>query len=263
MGNSISGSVPETGDPRFMTSLSRGLTVLRAFEGRPSLTVSQAAGIVGLHRSSVARCLYTLEKLGYVSATGPTYRLKATLLPLIRAYTSSDPLAKAAQPVVGAIRERIGESSSVAVLEPNATESVIYVCRAETSNIVSMPLLVGSRLPSYCTSMGRVLLAALPDEEIDVALDEANLLQRTPSTISAPERLKVELSRVREEGFAIVDQELELGLRSIAVPVRSSQGRVVAALNIGAPVSRHSVEWLRDVARPELQAAAAHLSQML
>jgi IclR family pca regulon transcriptional regulator len=251
-------------DPRYMTSLARGLGVLRAFEGRPSLTTTQAAAATGLSRSSAARCLYTLERLGYVAAEGSTYRLQAALLPLVRAYTYSDPLAMAAQPVVASLRERLGESSSLAVFEPTSHyASVIYVCRAETSHIISIPLLIGSTLPSYCTSMGRVLLAALPEDKLTLALGEAELRARTPATITAPLALKEEILRVRQQGYAIVDEELERGLRSIAVPVRTHEGKVTAALNVGAPTPRRSMEWLRDTARSELQAAAAHLTRVL
>lgn len=246
-----------------MTSLIRGLSVLRAFEGRPSLTISQAATAVGLPRSSVSRCLYTLEQLGYVASDGPTYRLQAGLLPLVRAYTFSDPLAMAAQSVVAALREGLGESSSLAVIDARSFESVIYVCRAETSHIISVPLLIGSTLPSYCTSMGRVLLSALSDDQLERIVGALELRQRTHATITSPEALIDEIRRVRRLGYAIVNEELELGLRSIAVPVRAPSGKVVAALNIGAPVPRRSLEWLKDTARSELQAAAAHLTRLL
>jgi IclR family pca regulon transcriptional regulator len=253
----------EREDPRFMTSLARGLGVLHAFEGRPTLTVTQAATLTGLSRSSASRCLYTLERLGYVTAEGGSYRLRASLLPLVRAYTYSDPLAMAAQPVVGAIREALGESSSLGVLDTRTLDSVIYVCRAETTHIISVPLLIGSTLPTFCTSMGRVLLAGLDEAQLAVALDHADLRPRTPKTITDPVQLRDELQKVREAGYALVDGELEIGLRSVAVPVRTPAGEVVAALNIGVPVSRHGVEWLLQTARPELLAAAAHLSRML
>ncbi len=250
-------------DPRYMTSLARGLGVLQAFEGRQSVTVTQAAKAADLSRSSAARCLYTLERLGFVASEGPTYRLRAALLPLVRAYTFSDPLAMAAQPVVSAIRERLGESSSLGVSEPSDLNSVIYVCRSETSHIISTPLLIGSKLPSYCTSMGRVLLAALPDEQLHELLLKTDLRQRTLATQTKPETLLAEIQKVREQRYALVNEELESGLMSISVPVNGPNGRVVAALNVAAPVARRNVEWLTNVARLELQAAAIHLARML
>lgn len=250
-------------DPRYMTSLARGLGVLQAFEGRHSVTVTQAAKAADLSRSSAARCLYTLERLGFVASEGSTYRLRAALLPLVRAYTFSDPLAMAAQPVVSAIRERLGESSSLGVTEPSDLNSVIYVCRSETSHIISTPLLIGSKLPSYCTSMGRVLLGALPDEQLRELLQTAEMRQRTLATQIEPEALFAEIQRVREQGYALVNEELEAGLISISVPVQGPKGKVVAALNVAAPVARRNVDWLLDVARPELQAAAIHLARIL
>jgi IclR family pca regulon transcriptional regulator len=246
-----------------MTSLARGLGVLHAFEGRHSVTVSQAAKAADLSRSSAARCLYTLERLGYVASDGSAYRLRASLLPLVRAYTFSDPLAMSAQPVVSAIRERLGESSSLGVAEAQDMNSVIYVCRSETSHIISTPLLIGSKLPSYCTSMGRVLLSGLSDDDVLQVLGKAELRQRTLATQTDPAALVAEIARVREQRYALVDEGLEAGLRSLSVPVLGADGRIVAALNVAAPVARRNIEWLQGVARPELQAAAIHLSRML
>ncbi len=253
----------EQADPRFMTSLARGLAVLSAFEGHATLTVTQAAQLAGLSRSSAARCLFTLERLGYVGAEGGAYRLRPALLPLSRAYAYSDPLAMAGQPVVGAVRDRLGESCSLAMLDARrAPEAVIYVCRAETARIISAPLLVGSTLPSYCTSMGRVLLAALPEAQAAAYLRTAPLPRRTPATLCDPDALLAELARVRAQGWALIDGELDAGLRSIAVPVRRRDGEVVAALNLGVQRGRRGVGWMLETALPELQAAAAHLMRV-
>jgi IclR family pca regulon transcriptional regulator len=256
--------VPEGAqDPRFMTSLARGLEVLAAFEGHASLTVTQAAKAAGLPRSSVARCLFTLEQLGYVACSEGTYQLRPALLPLLRAYSYSDPLVRAGQPVVDSIRDRLNESCSIAIFDARQqNEAVIYICRAETSRIISVPLLVGSTLPSYCTSMGRVLLAALPSDSLEQFLATASFSQRTAKTIATPDDLRAELARVRDNGWAITDGELEPGLRSIAVPVRNSAGTVVAAINLGTQAARRDMAWLLDTALPELQTAAAHLARV-
>lgn len=251
------------GDPRFMTSLARGLEVLCAFEGHAALTVTQAAKLTGLPRSSVARCLFTLESLGYVAGDGAAYRLRPSLLPLARAFSYSDPLTKAGQPIVNAVRDRLKESCSLGMLDTrSAGETIIYICRAETSRIISVPLLIGSTLPSYCTSIGRVLLAALPDDELESYLASATFPARTAKTIVGPVELRRQLGRVREQGWAIADGELEPGLRSIAVPVRKADGRVVAALNLATQAKHRSLEWLTQTALLELQAAAAHLSRV-
>jgi IclR family transcriptional regulator, pca regulon regulatory protein len=246
-----------------MTSLARGLEVLCAFEGHAALTVTQAAKLTGLSRSSVARCLFTLENLGYVAGDGAAYRLQPSLLPLARAFSYSDPLTKAAQPIVNAVRDRLKESCSLAMLDTrSANETVVYICRAETARIISVPLLIGSTLPSYCTSIGRVLLAALPDEELTKYLTSTEFPTRTAKTIVSVAELAREIGLVRQQGWAITDGELEPGLRSIAVPVRKADGRVVAALNLATQATHHSLDWLTETALFELQAAATHLARV-
>jgi IclR family pca regulon transcriptional regulator len=250
-------------DPRFMTSLARGLEVLAAFEGHAALTVTQAAKATALPRSSVARCLFTLAQLGYLANEGNAYRLRPALLPLLRAYSHSDPLVRAGQPVVDSIRDRLHESCSIGIFDTRGqNDRVIYICRAETSRIISVPLLVGSMLPSYCTSMGRVLLAALSIDALEIFLTVASFVPRTPKTITSPARLRAELQQIREQGWAIADGELEPGLRSIAVPVRNAAGVVTAAINLGTQVTRRDTGWLLETALPELQTAAAHLSRV-
>jgi IclR family transcriptional regulator, pca regulon regulatory protein len=251
-------------DPRFMTSLARGLDVLSLFEGQTSLTVTQAAKGTGLSRSSVARCLYTLEQLGYVTADGPAYRLRPALLPLLRAYASSDPLARNGQPVVEAVRDRLNESCSLAMFDTRRPhDTVIYICRAETSRIISVPLLIGSTLPSYCTSIGRILLAALPMAERARYLASAPFPARTPRTLTQAEELAAELGRIQQQNWAMTDGELEAGLRSIAVPIRHANGHVVAAINLATQATHRSLAWLTETALPELQAAAAHLARVV
>jgi IclR family transcriptional regulator, pca regulon regulatory protein len=252
-----------TEDPRFMTSLARGLEVLSLFEGQTALTVTQAAKGTSLSRSSVARCLFTLEQLGYVAADGPAYRLRPALLPLLRAYALSDPLARNGQPIVEAVRNNLNESCSLAMFDTrHPHDTVIYICRAETSRIISAPLLIGSTLPSYCTSIGRVLLAALPPEQIADYLALAPFPVRTPKTLTQAEELAAELTQVQQQNWALADGELEAGLRSIAVPIRHSNGRVIAAINLATQATHRSLTWLTETALPELQAAAAHLARV-
>ena len=250
-------------DPRFMTSLARGLEVLSAFEGRASLTVTLAAKLTGLSRSAAGRCLFTLEQLGYVAARGPSYRLTPAVLPLSRAFIGTDPLARAGQAVVDALRDRLGESSSLAMFDTRQDHaSVLYVCRAETARIISVPLLAGSTLPSYCTSNGRVLLAGLEPATLDSFLARAPFPARTPLTLTDAPALRGEIETIRRRGWAMTVGELEAGLRSIAVPVRGPKGEVAAALNLATQSAHRDLDWLLQTALPELQAAAAHLMRI-
>ena len=252
-----------TDDPRFMLSLARGLAVLRAFESRPSLTVSEAAAISGLSRSSAGRCLYTLERLGYVAGDDGAFRLQPGLLRLARAYSVSDPLAVAAERALDQIRDHLDESSSLAVLDPQDPSQAIYVARAAASRIIPIPLQIGSSLPCYCTSIGRVLLSGASEADLAAALAPEILVRRTAATCIDPERLRAEIGRADGQGYALVDGELEAGLRSIAAPVRDRRGRVVGALNVAVASARHSADWLVEKALPELQAGAAHLSRSI
>ncbi len=250
-------------DPRFMASLARGLDVLRAFEGHTSLTVTQAANATGLSRSAAGRCLFTLERLGYAAAREGKYSLTQAVLPLARAFTAADPLSRAGQPVVDALRDRLGESSSLAMFDPRyGHANVLYVCRAEAARIISVPLLAGSTLPSYCTSNGRVLLAGLEPPSLHAFLARAPFPARTALTLTTAEALHEEIESVRTNGWAITDGELEAGLRSVAVPVRGPGGEVRAALNLATQSSQRALDWLTGTALPELQAAAVHLARI-
>lgn len=251
---------PEATDPRFMTSLARGLEVLGAFDGHGALNTAQISRLCGLSRSAVARCLFTLERLGYVGAQGGAYSLTPAVLPLARAFALGDPLAKSAQVVVDALRDRLGESSSLAMFDPrHAYQNVVYVCRAEAARIISVPLLTGSALPSYCTSNGRVLLATLPPDALGAYLAHAPFPARTTKTLTSASALDAEIAQVRAQGWASTDSELEPGLRSIAVPIPGA--RQPAALNLATQSAHRSPAWLMDIALPELQAAAAHLAR--
>jgi IclR family pca regulon transcriptional regulator len=251
------------GDPNFMASLARGLAVIRAFtQQRRSLTIAQVSQRTGISRAAVRRCLYTLAALGYVgSDDGRSYALRPRILALGHAYLSSTPLASAVQPLLDQITSTLHESSSMAVLEG---DEILYVARSSTTTrLMSIDLGIGSRLPAYCTSMGRVLLAGLAPSELDAYLSHVKLVKLTARTVSEPAELKTMLAKVRRAGYALVDQELEIGLRSIAVPVADSAGRVVAAINIGTQSSRVSVAEMESKFLPALQAAAHELALLL
>jgi IclR family transcriptional regulator, pca regulon regulatory protein len=251
------------GDPNFMASLARGLAVIRAFtQQRRSLTIAQLSQRTSIPRAAVRRCLYTLAKLGYVATEdGRGYALRPRILALGHAYLSSTPIVNAAQPMLDQITSDLHESSSMAVLE---SDEILYIARSSTTTrLMSIDLGIGSRLPAYCTSMGRVLLAGLPASELDGYLARTKLVKLTGRTISEPHELKTVLASVRRDAFCIVDQELEIGLRSIAVPVTDPSGKVVAAINVGTQSSRVSVAEMETKFLPPLQSAAHELGLLL
>ena len=192
---------------------------------------------------------------------GKTYALRPRILALGHAYLSSTPLATAVQPLLDEISDELHESSSMAVLEG---DEILYIARSSTrTRLMSIDLGLGSRLPAYCTSMGRVLLAELAPPQLDRYLGRVKLTRLTPRTVSSTPELKRLLAQVRRDGYALVDQELELGLRSIAVPVRDAAGRCVAAINIGAQSARVSLSEMQAQFLQPLRAAANELAVLL
>lgn len=248
-------------DPSFMTSLARGLAVLRAFsDQRRSLTIAQISVKTGIPRAAVRRCLHTLRALGYADAEANNFSLKPKVLTLGYSYLSSTPLTVSAQPCLNATSRALNESCSLAVLDD---DQVLYVARSATSRIMSVALNTGSRLPAYCTSLGRVMLAHVPQAELKAYLERVTLRAYTDRTIVSAKRLNEILVGVRHNGYAIIDEELEVGLRSIAVPVRGASGAVVAALNVGAQASRVTLQQMTEQFLPALLAASQELSALL
>lgn len=247
------------GDPNFMTSLARGLAVIQAFSQRQrELTVSQISAKTGFSRASVRRCLYTLGKLGFAASDDSRhFHLRPRVLALGHSYISSMPLAAMAQPILENVSHILHESCSIATLDKT---EIIYIARANVTRIMSIDLGVGSRLPAFCTSMGRVLMADLPAEKLDAFLARIEFKRYTERTVVNAEKLRQVLRLVQRNGYCIVDQELESGLRSMAVPIRDSAGRVVAALNVGAHAQRVSIQDLQLRFLPQLRAAAQELS---
>jgi IclR family pca regulon transcriptional regulator len=250
-------TAPQTerqGDPDYMQSLARGLDVIRAFEhARPTLSITQVARLTKISRAAARRCLYTLARLGYVSGADGIYELTPRILSLGYSYLSAMPLARLAQPILQRVSDRLHESCSIAVLDG---DEIVYVARAATERILSIGLGAGSRLPAYCTSMGRVLLANLSDAELDAYLARVHIERHTPHTITDRGVLHKELQRARTSGYVMVDQELEMGLRSIAVPVKRPDGRAVASINVGAHAARADRQTMVKTYLPVLLEAA-------
>src|SRR3982751_6568813 len=251
-----------TGDPDFMTSLARGLAVIQAFQERKRhLTIAQISHRTEIPRAAVRRCLHTLIKLGYATTDGRTYSLLPKVLTLGHAYLSSTPLAVSSQPYLDRMSDQLHEACNMATLEG---DDILYIARsATTQRLISVDLSVGGPLPAYCTSMGRILLAALDDASLREYLDHAELVAKTSRTIHTPEALLECLQEVRQQGWCIVDQHLEQGLRSIAVPVYDASGRVVAALNVSTHAGRVSRTELEQRFLPGLLSASRDLSAQL
>ncbi len=251
---------PRPGDS-YVQSFARGLAVIRSFDARaPQQTLTEVAQRTGLTRAGARRILLTLEGLGYVNSQGRQFSLTPKILDLGFAYLSSLPLWNLAEPVMEKLVEEVKESCSAAVLDG---ADIVYVLRIPTHKIMSINLGIGSRLPAACTSMGRTLLAELDGGALEALLARHPLVAHTAHTLTDPVRWKAELARVRQQGWCLVDQELEEGLVSLSVPIRDRSGRAIAAMNISGQVARTSARHMVEQFLPKLQAASAQISQML
>ncbi|WP_020666710.1 IclR family transcriptional regulator domain-containing protein [Amycolatopsis nigrescens] len=238
-------------------SLERGLAVIKAFgSGAAELTLSDVARTTGLTRAAARRFLLTLADLGYVRTDGKYFSLTARVLELGYAFLSGISLPEVAQPHLERLSAEVRESSSVSVLD--GTE-IVYVARVAVSRIMTVTIDVGTRFPAHATSMGHVLLAGLDAKALAGYLEAARLERLTTHTLTSPAALRTELLSVREQGWALVDQELEEGLRSVAAPVHDRHGTVVAAVNVSTHASRTSRESVRADMVPPLLAAAARI----
>jgi IclR family pca regulon transcriptional regulator len=253
---------PFAGDPNFMTSLARGLLVIQSFTPQtPQMTISQLSVKTGLSRAAVRRCLYTLSKLGFAAAEdGSRYALSPRMLTLSNSYASSNPLSTAAQPILERMSAAYRESFSVGTLDG---DDILYVARTTVQRVMAVDLQIGSRLPAYCTSMGRVLLAHLPAEQLEQYMARVVLTPHTSRTVNSTEKLGLILRNVRRNGYALVDQEYEVGLRSLAVPVHSPSGRVVATINLSGSAPRLPVYEMQTRFLPILRSAATELGTFL
>jgi IclR family pca regulon transcriptional regulator len=234
---------PRRGHSDFIQSLERGLAVLRAFgPERSALTLSDVARITGLTRAAARRFLLTLVELGYVTTDNRLFSLSPKVLELGYSYLSGLGLTEIAVPHMEELVAVVQESSSIAVLDG---DDIVYVVRVPTKRIMTVSITVGTRFPAYGTSMGRVLLAALCDEDLDAYLRRVALVALTPKTVTDPERLRSVVLETRARGYGLVDQELEDGLRSVAVPIIDASGATFAAVNVSAHSTRVSIEELR------------------
>ena len=251
-------------------SLARGLAVIRAFDAEhPELTLSEVARGAGITRAAAGRFLRTLEELGYVRASagsangsgvGRTFALTPRVLELGFSYLSALSIPEIVQPHLERLSREVDESVSAAVLDG---EEIVYIARVPTRRIMSVRITIGTRFPAFATSMGRVLLAGMPTAERDALLAASALPALTDRTVTSPDALRGELARVGEQGWALVDGELEPGLRSVAVPLHDRRGDVVAAVNVSTSATRDSVQHVVERYLPPLRAAAAAIDDEL
>ncbi|MEE1656557.1 IclR family transcriptional regulator [Microvirga sp. CF3062] len=250
-----------SGDRDFVASLEKGLLVIEAFDAnRPRLTLSDVAKLTGITRAAARRYLLTLTKLNYAEFDGRYFSLTPRILRLGYAYLSSASLSAQVQPFLERISEETGESSSAAILDG---DDIVYIARSATRRIMSIGLGVGSRLPAHCTALGRAILAHQPDDVIDAYLQRVRLEARTPKTITDKAAFRAVLEATRAQGYALVSEELEYGLRSIAVPVVHRNGKVTIALNLSAQAGRVSAEDMEGRFLPLLRSSSETLRYML
>jgi IclR family transcriptional regulator, pca regulon regulatory protein len=245
----------------FVQSLARGLEVLQTFDAHhPAMTLTDVAKRAGLTRATARRLLLTFESLGYMTFDGKLFELTPRVLDLGYAYVASLKLPEIAQPYMEALSETVNESVSAAVLDGH---DIVYVARVPTKHVMSISLALGSRLPAALTSMGRVLLAGLSEPALDSYLAAATWTPRTARTIRYPDELRHAVGEAKRAGFAVVDEELEENVRSVAAPLTKGSGRVIGALNVGTSAARISLADLHERIVPELLTTARRISERL
>lgn len=243
-----------------MGGLAKGLAVIESFTAdRPRQSIAEVSAISGLDRATARRCLLTLAELGYADYDGKFFTLTPRVLRLGTACLATMPLPQLVQPTLDKLSEVLEQSASVSILDG---AEIVYIARAARRRVMSIGLAPGSRLPAYCTSMGRVLLAALPEDAARAVLN-GPLPARTPMTLTDPDAIMARLAQIRARGFELIDQEVEIGLRSIAVPLLNARGAVVAAVNIGVAAVQKAPEDLQRAYLPALLQAQASLRPML
>lgn len=251
---------PGEHEGQFVQSLERGLLVIRALSSPDPQTLSDVARTTGLSRAASRRFLLTLEHLGYVHQSDSRFALTPQVLELGYAYLSSLTLPEIAQPYLERLVEQVRESSSVSILDG---DDIVYVARVPTRRIMTVTISVGTRFPAFATSMGRVLLAGLDDAELDERLAAVRLPAMTHRTVTSVAALRAEVRRARRQGYALVDQELEAGLRSIAAPIRDPGGAVIAAVNLAVQASQFGTNDMKRQLLPPLLEAATSIERDL
>lgn len=245
----------------YVQSLERGISVIRSFSAdTPRQTLSDVSRQAGLNRATARRLLLTLEQLGYVRSDGKYFELTARVLDIGYSFISSLNLTEIAQPYLERFSEDVHESSSVSVLDDT---DIVYVARVPTKRIMTVSIGLGSQFPAYQTSMGRVLLAELSDEQVIDVFERSDRSRATERTVGSADELLDRLGRVRENGWALVDQELEIGVRSLAAPLRNAAGAAIAAMNVSTHAGRTDLDQVHDEFLPRLLETAGQINDAL
>ncbi len=245
----------------FLGGFAKGLSVIEVFSNeKPRLSIAEVAGATGYDRATARRCLLTLSDLGYANYDGKFFSLTPRVLRLGTACLAAMPLPRIVQPLLDQLSEDIGQSTSVSILDD---WEIVYVARAAQRRVMSINLMPGSRMPAYCASMGRVLLAALSDEIILDVLKRHPAKSRTAYSLSRSQDILAAIHTVRRNGYAINDQEIEVGLRSIAVPLYDSRNKHVAAINVGVAAVQENAQELRDLYYDKLIAVQQAIKPLL
>jgi IclR family pca regulon transcriptional regulator len=251
----------EAAGPDFLEALARGLRVIEAFNReRRQLSLSDLARLVELPRASVRRTLATLVRLGYAEADERMFRLTPRILNLASAYLASDATSGILQPALEQLSAEVNEACSAAVLDG---EHVVMIAHAAPKRVIEVSAQIGFRLPAVVTSLGRVLLAAFDDRALDAFLALIEPRKLTPTTVTDKKALRRAILKARADGYCFADQEAEIGFRSISVPLRRLDGKVIAALNIGAPSERCPSRTMRSAFLPRLRGLAEGMQRQL
>ena len=245
----------------FVQSLERGIAVLRSFDGEaPRQTLADVARATGLTRATARRLLLTLEHLGYARTDGKHFELTPRVLDIGYSFVASLNLTQIAQPYLEALSEEVAESVSVSVLDDT---DIVYVARVPTKRIMTVAIGLGSRFPAYQTSMGRAMLAELADDEIVDVFERSDHTRTTPNTVTSADELLEHIAAVRADGWCLVDQELEAGVRSLAAPIRDATGAAVAAVNVSTHAGRTDLAQIHEFFAPRLLATVTSISDAL
>lgn len=249
-------------DREIVGSVLKAFDVLKAFSRyRPRMTLSEVADYTGMSRASARRFLLTFTQAGYMETDGKRFHLTPKMLELGQGVLAEVSLWETARPVMSGLAEKLGESCFGAVLDGNEVLYMVHLGNAQ--RFVNVGIRVGSRLPAYCTSIGRVLLSGLSDEALEQVLSDMKPVQHTAKTITAKGKLREAIREARRVGWSMVDEELEIGLRSVSAPIRARSGQIIAAINVCGPSSRVSLEVMRNRFVPEILDAAERMNRLV
>ena len=244
----------------FIQSFAKGLLLIEAFAGKnTSLNISEAAKLTKMTRAAARRYLLTLLDLGYVTQIGNDFRLTPKVLRLSETYIASNPLAIDSQEILDELSKELNESTSIGVLDGN---EVVFIARSTSKRILTIELGVGTRIPAYCSSMGRVILSGMDPTAMLELISQSELIQRTKFTLTKQNQLLGEIEKTKTQGYSLSDQEIELGLRSLSVPIINKSGKYVAALAISSQTARMDKEAMVESFLPKLLIASKKLSKM-